>query len=536
MNQEKAMPFVKKVFLWPLILLLVCMAPFLLLTQRLAEPLGGFHAALEAGNMLTAEHFTDSPFLSPTWDGKEINLETPGLYPFLIHLFYIAHPDPLVVARTLSLLSFFGCSLMLYLIGTRIRSRRTGCIAAMLYSSLPIAVLLGRNIQGDTTALFFFLAALWLYLRKDGADAAEKLSTVSLFGPALLFALAACTDYLVWFGALAWLVWIRRTHSGKSFFADKRSRITLLLGAGIPLALYLARMMAQPSAFFDGLIGTFRVNTPFLFFRSLFLQKEFLWALSPLTALTVLAACFLYFRRKDLRHPLLTSMIVVQLLPFLFFAKYSFYLLPATPFLVLMLASVLEGLDDRGFPRYARRLCVTVLFLSGIFVSLLSVVHSKYGYTDLQQAKLLLKGSQGGDSNGIVLVNLPFYISQNKELRYYFHNDSLVPIEQAEVDQNQQFRLSNLSVRMLLRPFTREGATMKVIKRTEYIADFYGYGLQIEKSPHFFQFDSWKTIGDLPRFPFYIHPLEEIPTLELSLHPQNTRVFRQGDKLIFRDN
>lgn len=77
---------------------------------------------------------------------------------------------------------------------------------------------------------------------------------------------------------------------------------------------------------------------------------------------------------------------------------------------------------------------------------------------------------------------------------------------------------------------------MKVIKRTEYIADFYGYGLQIEKNLHFFQINSWKTVGGLPRFPLYIHPLEEIPTLELSLHPQNTRVFRQGDKLIFRDN
>jgi 4-amino-4-deoxy-L-arabinose transferase-like glycosyltransferase len=535
MKKETVFAYRKKDMLYPLAILIAWIASFILLTNRIGEPLGGFHSALEATNMLAADRFADSSFFYPTLDGKEIYLETPGLYPYLVYLFSGFHPNPQIIARIISLLSFLGISGMLYLIGSRIRSKSAGCLAAILYTCLPISILLGRNIQGDSLSLFFFLTALWLFLRTDREDNPQGASAASLYGAPLLFALAALTNYLVWFGALGWLVWIRQTAPQKAHFKEKRFRTTLLLGAGLPLLIYSIWLIPRPSVFFEGFLGTFHVNTPFLFFRSIFLQKEFLWALSPLMAMTVIVSCFLYFLRKDRRHPLLTYMLLANLIPFLFFAKYSFYLLSAIPFLLLLTSIVLDEFRLANFPRFTRWPILALLFLSGLFTSLVITVHAKYGYQDFEQTKMLLMGANGGSHNGVVLVNSPIFYAYNRELHYYFRKDSLVFFEKAATDPNQQLDLSNLNVRMLLRLFTREGATMKSIKRTEYITTCFGYGLQIQKPTHFFQIDSWKIIGNLPNALLYMHALQEIPTLEISFHPQNTKVFYKDNKLIFQD-
>jgi len=78
-------------------------------------------------------------------------------------LFFLVFGDSPAAALSVNILSYIACIVLIYLIGRRIRSSRTGVVAALLFAVFPIVVIYACTAMAEMTLLFVCLAALAVF-------------------------------------------------------------------------------------------------------------------------------------------------------------------------------------------------------------------------------------------------------------------------------------------------------------------------------------------------------------------------------------
>jgi hypothetical protein len=116
----------------------------------------------------------------------------------------------LLLARFLTVVFAVGCVYLTYRIGTAMRDRRTGRLAALLLSVTWGFLIMAHEVSEDIPALFFLLLALYLALQyiKTGNEAAFLAGCIA-GGIAIAFKLTAGTSVIII--GLAYFLRARRT-------------------------------------------------------------------------------------------------------------------------------------------------------------------------------------------------------------------------------------------------------------------------------------------------------------------------------------
>ena len=162
---------------------------------------GGFHSFNEAHYVLVAENFFHGSPLSPTPDGRYLFLETPPLYSYLLHAVFRVTGVSVVAGRFVSIASSLAMVLVTFFFSRKLFGETAGLAAALIVAVSPVAVLTGRNIQTDSTLLFFVVTALFFYWRAEDGSRADRLRSGVFAGLALftkLFAVIAIAALFLW--------------------------------------------------------------------------------------------------------------------------------------------------------------------------------------------------------------------------------------------------------------------------------------------------------------------------------------------------
>ena len=184
----------------------IALAAILLLAALLRcawldSAVGGFHSFNEAHYTLVAKNFFHGSLLFPTPDGRYLFLETPPLYSYLLHAVFHVTGVSVLAGRLVSIASSLALVAATFFFSRRLFGQFAGLAAALIVAVSPVAVLTGRNIQTDSTLLFFVLASLFFYRRAEGGSRADRIRSGLFGGLALftkLFAAIAVAALLVW--------------------------------------------------------------------------------------------------------------------------------------------------------------------------------------------------------------------------------------------------------------------------------------------------------------------------------------------------
>ena len=141
---------------------------------RIDSPIGGFHGFNEAHYTLIAKNFGNHSLLAPSPDGRDVFLETPPLYPWLLGAVFVTTGPSVVAGRLLSVavtLALIGATFSL---GTALFGAGAGLIAALLVAVAPVSVLTGRNIQTDPLLVLLLVLSALAFWRANEEEAAGR--------------------------------------------------------------------------------------------------------------------------------------------------------------------------------------------------------------------------------------------------------------------------------------------------------------------------------------------------------------------------
>ncbi len=527
------MPLKSKASLWWIALALVLLPHLLFLSYRLSEPVGGYQSTLESTNLLVARQFEQRSFLNPSLDGKAPYFETPVLYPYLISLLSRITGNPAAAGRILSITAYAGSTLLLFLAGTSLTSLPVSFAAAALYASLPISLMISRNIQADGLMIcFLLLAFLFFQKRKSGS----AVSVFSKWVPPIAFAVACLCSYTAWVAGAGWAVYRILRFRGSDGWRNKTVRGDLALGIGIPALVYFLWALPGPGSWADSFLAAFQMKNPFLLFQSLSLPLEAFWAWSPLGFLLLVSGILLHLRLGEGQDTPLRWISGAFLLLFLFFSKYSFYLVGLTPFTVLLAVPAWGKVLSSAFWKKAKWIIWGATLVLGSLVGCCLVVQSKYGFDEIYQIRRLLLA--GGHASSSVFVQEPVFQTQVRTFQYYFDSESIFSIERVPVDSRNQLQTGKLGGCAWVFLYSEKDpfAIGTVIRRSTNLVVLFNRLVQLErKSPHFFRVDSWNISkgSNLPAFGLKI--VEDPPMYGVRTYPVGTQIFKEGSKFLFKE-
>ena len=210
---------------------------------RIDAPIGGFHSFNEAHYTLIAKNFSHHSLLAPTPDGRDVFLETPPLYPWLLHAVFLVTGPSVVAGRLLSIAASLSLVAAVAVLGAALFGSTAGLLAAALVAAAPVSVLAGRNIQTDSLLVLLLVLSAHSCWRADRLEAAGRPSgrAWALFGA--LFGLALMTKLFALVGGAALVLWQIVEHRGLSWMKS-RARWAAAAGALLPATLYYAYQAA----------------------------------------------------------------------------------------------------------------------------------------------------------------------------------------------------------------------------------------------------------------------------------------------------
>lgn len=443
----------------------------------LDEPFGGYHSFNETWYTMLARNYEQHGLLQPisvygTPDYNVAPLYSQVLY-FVRQAFGESEANYRMVSIAFSLLGVF----LTFLIGRRLFSPSAGLIAACFYAFAPVSVVVGRNVQTDSTYLALLLAGLHVYLK---ARDNNHTGLMALSG--LLFGLSFFTKQFAILLLPAVFAWECINHRGVRWL--KRGHIWFAACALlIPSPFIIYHLIATRGGFFAAqwewqavrfaLPG--KESIPYLF-------NELLWGTSPPIALLLVAGIgAAIIKRGAHRHLFLISAVVFVLF-FTFWRGHSYYMLSAVPFGALLAGDLLARKLKDGW----NMLLVLVVCSLAAVQAVAFLCNVKYARTSFKE---LSKSLHGGAGYALILSR-GVEGSYRPPAHYYLPHARIVT--EKELERREEHNLEFLEGRKILsvsfagRPASDFPSKTTVIHRKNVSLYLLGYIVYLHNESEFF--------------------------------------------------
>ncbi len=472
----------------PIVLVLLLAAALRLCA--LDSPIGGFHAYNEAHYILLAKNFFARSLLEPTADGEHIFLETPPLYPYLVHAVFRLAGVSVLAARAVSVASSLALVLATFLLGRRLFGASAGLAAALLLAVSPVAVLTGRNVQTDSTFLLFLVLALDQYHRtaKDEVGGSplmtERERALRLAG--LFAGLALFTKLFAGVALLGVLLWEIATKGARRWIRDRSRWRAAAIAAALPGAYYGYHALRDPAVAAREVFGGAAAATTFPAGRAdwVAFSTEAVWAFSPVVLVMLALGVANALRRPSRDSLLMLSPAAAFAVFYLFVHKHSYYLLTLLPFLALLGGRFLAGLRSRAL----RAAALGLVLASGSLASALAIASMKIGHEEFARFGETAAALPGTTHH--LLVTRTLEEAYGPVLRYFDPRARLVTVEDAAADADGRVRLpeGNHYIVSFIPPGERPPEEGWRFTRTRHGVALFGWTLVDEHpNPHFFR-------------------------------------------------
>ncbi|MFH1538303.1 MAG: glycosyltransferase family 39 protein [bacterium] len=386
---------------------------------RIGEPFGGFHSFNEGWYSVLTRNYEEHGILNPIsiFGAPDYNVA-----PFYSQILYFvrqtfgeSEANYRFVSIVFSLLSIY----FVFLIGRRLFSPSAGLIAAALYAFAPVSVVLGRNVQTDSTYLALLLAGLYLYL-KARDDNNTKLMALS----GLLFGFSFFTKQFAILLIPAVFAWECIDHRGVRWL--KRGHIWFAAcAAAVPLPFIVYHLVVTQGRFLTAqwewqavrfaLPG--KESVPYLF-------SELLWGISPPIAVLLVVGIGAAVLKRGANRNICFLSTVTFILFFTFWRGHSYYMLSAAPFGALLAGDLLARKLRDGW----NMLAVLIVCSLAATQSIAFLCNAKYERTSFAElSKLFNRGA------GYALILSPGVGgSYRPPVHYYLPHAKIVTEEELE--------------------------------------------------------------------------------------------------------
>lgn len=343
---------------------------------RLGESPGGFLAFNEYFYLDLAERETHRAPLA--WFYDPLDLDHPPLFDGLAAGVLSLHVPPVIGLRLISVIAGVATILLVFLLGKTLYDGRTASVAAAAFALMPGVVMVNHNIQVDSVFVALMVAGVLLYVRSARSGSLPD----AIFGGILLglSLLAKQPALLALVALLVWRTWAQR---GIGWLRDRRTWAFVACTLGLGGSWYAARLLFAPQEYFSAigvLAGERSMRAMGLHFVTDVLFGEFLWMVFPLAALVMISGLVVAARRRSAGDLLVLVFFTVYLVYYVGFHKHSYYLLPITPFVALLIARGVTGAFEAEDKMWgARASLASVLLLSMALGSFVMMGGKKWG-------------------------------------------------------------------------------------------------------------------------------------------------------------
>lgn len=492
-------------------------------------PVGGFHAFNEAHYTLVARNFATHSLLTPTPDGRDVFLETPPLYPWLLRAAFLATGPSVVAGRLVSVALSVALVAAVSSLGAALFGAGAGLIAALLVAVAPVSVLTGRNVQTDTLLVLLLVLSALACWRAEREEMAGRASGRKWAFFALLFGLALMTKLFAFVEGAALAVWLTVEHRGFSWLKN-RAQWAAAAGALLLPALYYGYQAAVRPA---ELAKDFSAGAGLAHSASAAAGElggvlvEAMWALSPAVALLlgvgVLASLLAWKSEPAARLALvLTAAFGVF---FFFVHKHSYYLLTFLPWASLLAGRALV----RVRPAALRAALVAAASVSAVFFSLVDVTAMKLGFDEFDGFARVAARLPGRTHP--LLVSQEMWDSYSTVLwladpRAEISMSDAVP---AEADGRLRLAPGTLFVEFVP-PQAQAPPTGWLFSRQRFGLTLFGWTfVEAHANPHFFRQGRYFVTRGGHAWTFGATPIRSYPALAAVPIPPDAQVYR-GEK------
>jgi hypothetical protein len=441
---------------------------------------GGFHSHNEGHYVLIAQNFFHGSLLRPTPDeGRSIFLETPPLYSYILHAVFRVTGVSVLAGRLVSIVSSLALLLATFFFSRKLFGESAGLSAALIVAVSPVAVLTGRNIQTDSTMLFFVVAALFFYRRADDGSRADRIRSGLFAGLALftkLFAAIAFAALFAWELVAKTPGWLR----------DRTRWAAAAIALLLPGLFYGYHALRDFTALRRDVAGGAAAATTFPKTAGEWgsIGLEAFWAFSPVIALVLVAGVAAALARPS-RATLFALLPLSGFAVFyLFVHKHSYYLLTLLPF-----GAALAGrLASRLRPPGVRVALAAIVALSGAFWSLLDVTSMKSGFVEFAQFGRTAAELPGPEHR--LLVDREMNDSYEPLILLYDPKARLTVIDDTPAEPDGRLRLPQKDLYLLrfVPPQSQKPPSGWLFSRTRYGLHLPGATiLEAHPNPHFFR-------------------------------------------------
>lgn len=391
----------------------IFLCAFVLRYIHSADPIGGFHSFNEAWYSIIASNYSGFPdFLFPQTVFGRVDY---NVSPFLSQLMYVFGKSSDFSKPVLVLIPIFFSVMtviVIYELGAKLFDRTAGIVAALFYATIPVSVMVGRNIQTDPVYVFFLCSSLLTYLTATDKEN-PRPALMALAG--LLFGLAF---YSKQFAALllpAIVIWeLLRNRNLKWFgWGHVVFGAAALLIPG-PFFIYhlvfnhdiVIRAQSTLSASQYVSAGSSVIH---------YLLSEYFWGASPAVLLLAVAGILIGIVRRSSGALLVLIVAVVWNWFFLHWHGHSYYMLFLMPYICLAAGAAVSSIKFK--PAVAVVAVSTALFAACLSLAIMCTV--KYGYNDLEQLISITKQAGSGYQRPLLIVSSELGGSYYPILRYY---------------------------------------------------------------------------------------------------------------------
>ncbi|MDO8886472.1 glycosyltransferase family 39 protein, partial [Candidatus Oleimmundimicrobium sp.] len=273
LNRAKIDKILKKDWFW---LALIMTASVLFQLYRVGGAFGGFHGCNEAYYASYAKSFLDQPIINILKKSTDFN--NPPLFTVFLYISYKLFGVSEVSSRIVPIFFSAVSVYFTYKIGRLLYNKKVALLGAAFLAFCPAFILVGRNVQIESTFIAFTLAALYFYI-KSGKENEWKNRIIA--GVLLGFGLFSKLPSILIIGAI--VIW--EIIRNKDFKWIKPSFISFaVLPFIVPLPWILYHIVFSPSSLTGSQTGIFEkvFEIPNVYVIYNIVLKEIFYAISPL--------------------------------------------------------------------------------------------------------------------------------------------------------------------------------------------------------------------------------------------------------------
>lgn len=341
----------------------------------LGDPVAGYHSFNEAFYLGIARRYLSMGLAAPWIAPLELN--NPPLFPFLLRVAMSVFGTGVGVGRALSVAAALGATAAVFALGRRLYGTVAGLGAALVVALAPGSVLVGRNIQIESTLVLLVALATWAWVVAVDEDRVSwALAAGALAGLAVL----TKTQGLVVVPVLA-LVELVRTRSLRRMV--DRVPLAALGAFGATALPWQVYNLLKPASAAALAVKAAEFSVPSAGFWDIYFAREWLWMLSPALTVAVIAGVAVLARRRSPADLLVLGGLAANVLFYTVYHHHSYYIYNAIPFAALAAAALLVPLARRSVRAAVAVLCAAALVL--VPFAMTELAGKKLGYWTSEQ-------------------------------------------------------------------------------------------------------------------------------------------------------